>query len=179
MTGTPPVEIRRLGPPDAAAYRALMLDSYAADPDAFTATVDEREPLPLSWWRARVSDAASPPEVVFSAVADDRLVGAAGLKFGSRPRTRHSAAIVGVAVRPSFRCCGVGRALIEAALEYARAAPEIVVVGISVLEPNAPARRLYEAAGFRAFGTEPFAVADGPGFVSVVHLWCSVDPRSC
>jgi hypothetical protein len=50
-----PVRVRRLAPPDAAAYRALMLDGYARDPEAFTATVAERAALPLAFWQARVA----------------------------------------------------------------------------------------------------------------------------
>ena len=51
--------IRRLLPPDATAYRALMLEAYAAHPDAFTSSLDERASLPLSWGQKRLADEAT------------------------------------------------------------------------------------------------------------------------
>ena len=40
--------IERLSPSHAGNYRALMLEAYAAHPDAFTSSVAERERLPMA-----------------------------------------------------------------------------------------------------------------------------------
>lgn len=168
------MHISRLTPTHAAEYRALMLRAYADEPDAFTATVSEREPLPLQWWTSRVSDDPDASELVLGAFLDARLVGVAGLRFERRERTRHKATLFGMYVLPPFRSRGIARALIEAVLEHARSTPGTRVVQLTVMETNAPARRLYASCGFRPFGTEPFAIKVGERFVSVVHMWCAV-----
>ncbi len=50
------MQVIRLKPSHAAEYPALMLQAYAGEPEAFTATVAEREPLPLERWVLRVAD---------------------------------------------------------------------------------------------------------------------------
>ncbi|PAP76681.1 GNAT family N-acetyltransferase [Rubrivirga marina] len=163
--------LRRLGPADAPAYRALMLRAYADASEAFTSTVSEREALPPTWWEKRVSDAPDAPELVVGAFEGERLVGAAGLRFETRPRTRHKALLYGLYVDPSVRGRGVARALTEAVLAVAREAPETRVVQLRVMETNRRARRLYDSLGFRAFGTEPQAIRMNDGFVAIVHMW--------
>ena len=77
-------------------------------------------------------------------------------------------------VDPGVRGRGVARARVEAVLREARATPQLEVVQLTVTDTNAPALRLYRACGFRAFGTEPFAVRVGDGFVAKAHMWCAV-----
>ena len=60
--------IIRLTPAHATAYRALTLQTYACEPDVFTATLSEREPLPLEWWTTRLSNRPDPDELVFRRV---------------------------------------------------------------------------------------------------------------
>lgn len=165
------MQIRRLTPADAPAYRALMLRAYASDPAAFTATVPEREPLPLEWWTTRMSERADAPERVFGAFVDGVLAGAAGVRFEERARIRHKGWLYGMCVAPEHRGRGIARVLVEAVLEAARAMPGVLLVQLTVAEPNVAARRLYEACGFRAFGTEPLALRIEERFVPLVHMW--------
>ncbi len=165
--------IRRLDAADAVAYRALMLDAYAAHPDAFTATVDERGPLPLDWWVARLSH-----ELVLGAWDDDRLVGAAGLGVETRPRTRHKATLYGMVVAATHARRGIGTRLVDALLDRASDLPPLRIVQLTVTDGNDAARSLYERCGFAAFGVEPFAVASGDGFAAKVHLWIDLASRT-
>jgi GNAT superfamily N-acetyltransferase len=168
------MQVSRLTPMHAARYRAVMLQAYAEAPDAFTATVAERAPLPLGWWAARVADHPDPTELVFGAFVDARRVGVAGLRFARRERTRHKATLFGLFVVPAFRGQGIARALVEAVLTQARRAPGTEIVQLTVTQGNAAARRLYASCGFLPFGTEPYALKVGEQFVSVVHMWCAV-----
>ena len=166
--------IRRLGPGDAAAYRALMLDAYECHPDAFTSSVSERAALPLSWWENRLDAGETAQSVVLAALADDKLVGVSGLSFESREKARHKATLFGMYVPLAFRGRGIGRALVLATLDHARPRRDLKVVQLTVTDGNTPARSLYESCGFAAFGLEPFAVAVGSGYVSKVHMWCDL-----
>ena len=169
------MRILRLTPVHAADYRAILLRAYADAPDAFTATVAERAPLPLDWWAARVADHPDPTELAYGAFVGGRLAGVAGLRFEQRERTRHKATLFGMYVAPACRGRGIGRALVEAVLTHAQAAPRTRVVQLRVTASNAPALRLYASCGFRPFGTEPYALQAGERFLSVVHMWRAVD----
>ncbi len=167
------IPIRRLTPADAPRYRALMLDAYARHPDAFTSSARERTGLPLSWWEARLAADAT-HELVVAAVAGDELAGVAGLAFDSREKARHKATLFGMYV-PLIRCGqGLGRRLVDAVLDEARARPEIGLVQLTVTQGNAAAQALYAACGFVPFGVEPFAVAVGDHHVAKVHMWCNL-----
>jgi len=170
--------VRRLVPADAAPYRALMIGAYRDEKDAFTSTAAERESLPLAWWEARMAVDDDAAELVFGAFAAGRLVGAAGLNFERRTRTRHKATLFGMFVHPDFRGRGIAGALVRAVLDQARATPGIAVVQLTVTDTNEAALRLYERCGFRAFGTEPLAVRIGTAYLAKTHLWCAVGERA-
>lgn len=168
------MQLRRLTPADAADYRAVMLQGYAA-PGAFTATVAERASLPLAWWKDRVSERPDALEIIIGAFIDARLVGAAGLRLHDRDRTRHKASLFGVVVQRDVQGHGIARALVEAVITHARSMPHLRVLQLSVVASNVRALRLYESCGFRAYGTEPYALWDGDHFESIVHMWRALD----
>ena len=166
--------VRRLVPEQAADYRALMLEAYEAHADAFTSSVAERAALPLDWWQSRLSRREPPEEIVFGAFDDARLAGAAGLSFELREKARHKAHLFGMYVPLADRGRGFGRALVEAALAYARSRDHVRVVQLTVTHGNLAAQSLYQRCGFVAFGVEPYAVAVGSDYVSKMHMWCDV-----
>lgn len=162
--------IRRLMPDDAAPYRALMLQAYALHPDAFTSSVAEREALPLAWWATRLAAGPDADAVVFGAFPDDSLAGVAGLAFETREKIRHKATLFGMYVPEARRGAGLGRALVTAVLDHARAVAHLRQIHLTVTQGNAPAQALYEACGFRAYGVEPDAVRVGDRYVAKVHM---------
>jgi len=84
------MEIRRLTPADAPAYRTLMLDAYAAHPDAFLSGAAERATMPGTSWAERLDSGSDATCVVFGVV---------GAALSDRAKTRHKASIVGLFVR--------------------------------------------------------------------------------
>ena len=168
--------VRRLVPADAEAYRALMLEAYTRDPDAFTSTAAERAVLPLSWWQTRLDVSSQSDQIVLGAFDGDRLAGAAGILFETREKSRHKANLFGMYVVPSSRHRGFGRQLVLAALEQAAARDGVKLVQLTVTQGNAAAQALYEQCGFASFGVEPFAVAVGDAFLSKVHMWRALEP---
>lgn len=147
-----------------------MLHAYAAAPDAFTSTPEERAAEPESWWVRRIADATG-HSVAFGAFQGDALVGTVTVEFATKPKTRHKAHVIGMFVSESARGLGAGKQLLAAALGAAAARPGVIVVTLTVTEGNAAAIRLYESCGFRAFGVEPLAIATPAGFKSKVHMW--------
>lgn len=165
------MSVRRLAPPDAAAYRALMLAGYAGAPDAFTSTVEERVLLPLSFWEKRLDPAPGANEVVFGAFIDDTLCGAVGVSFHQRPKEKHKAWLFGLYVAGQARGRGFGAALVEAAVQAASARPGVLLIQLTVTEGNPPAQATYARCGFVQFGVEPMAVTVGDGYRAKVHMW--------
>lgn len=170
------MRIERLSPCHAGNYRALMLEAYAAHPEAFTSSVAERERLPLAWWEARLSAEPAAHRLVLGAFDGGELAGVVGLSFEQREKVRHKATVFGMYVRPRWRGQGIGRRLVVSVLTHARERPGVKVVQLTVTEANVPAVALYESCGFLRFGVEPLAVAVGSQYVAKVHMWRRIDP---
>ena len=141
------IEIRPLTPADAAAYRGIRLAGLRESPEAFGSTFDRENIQPLAWFRDRL--AASQ---VFGAFCSADLLGIAGFAIREGEKERHKGLLWGMYVRPDVRKAGLGRQLVEAVVEYARA--HVEVVQLSVVSGNEPARRLYAALGFVEYGLE-------------------------
>lgn len=148
-----------------------MLEAYEHHPDAFTSSLAERAALPFAWWESRLKVDALPAELVLGGFRDGTLGGATGLSFEPREKARHKAHLFGMYVLPRFRQAGLGRQLVRAALEYAKAREGVKLVQLTVTHGNAAALSVYERCGFVPYGLEPYAVAVGPHYVAKVHMW--------
>jgi RimJ/RimL family protein N-acetyltransferase len=166
--------LERLTPPFAAQYRALMLQAYAEHPDAFTSSAAERAALSLAWWEQRLSAGPDAPEWVLGVIEDDRLLAAVGLSFDVREKAAHKATLFGMYVVPAHRGRGLGRELVLATLDNARAHAGTRLVQLTVTDGNHSAETLYRQCGFVPFGLEPLAVAVNGKFVSKLHMWCDL-----
>lgn len=167
------MHITRLNTADAAQYRALMLQAYELAANAFTSTAAERAAEPDSFWEKRVAD-PSGLSAAFGAFEGGALVGTVTLEFSAKPKTKHKALLIGMYVSPEARNAGVGRALLEAAVEYARAREGTRQLTLTVTEGNAPAVSLYTTAGFKTFGIEPMAILTPEGYKAKIHMWLSL-----
>lgn len=166
----PPVGVRPLAAADAPAYRALMLRAYAQATDAFTSTPEERAAEPLAWWVRRLADPAGLSQA-FGAFQGTVLVGTVAVEFNAKPKTRHKGLVIGMFVDGAARGTGCGRALLQAAVDHARARPGTAVLTLTVTQGNGPAVHLYEAGGFEPFGVEPMAILTPTGYRAKVHMW--------
>ncbi len=169
------MSIERLAREHAAAYRALMLEAYAAHPDAFTSSAGERSALALAWWEERLAGGAGAGELVLGAFEARTLVGVAGVAFHTREKLRHKARLFGMYVRAGQRGRGLARRLVEAALEAARARPGVELVQLTVTSGNGAAERLYRRCGFEPFGLEPRALAVTGGYADKLHMWRALE----
>jgi GNAT superfamily N-acetyltransferase len=104
-----PIDLRRLGAEDAAAYREIRLEALADSPHAFSSTLESEQDQPLDRFAARLAD-----DFVLGAFVGARLVGVAGFYIQPRPKHRHKGMLWGMYVRPSYRAAGIGRKLVEA-----------------------------------------------------------------
>ena len=154
---------------DVIVYRALMLEAYEQAPDAFTTTAAEREAEPESWWVKRIGTADG-LTTSFGAWKGSSLVGTVALEYAAKPKTRHSALVLGMYVQPQERGKAVGLALLNAAIAAVSARPEILSLNLTLTEGNASALRLYRSVGFVEWGTQPQAIRTDSGLKGKVHM---------
>lgn len=145
--GGPEVRVRELGPGDWALWRDLRLRALADAPAAFGATLSEEQARDEASWRAGV--ARRPERALFVAERGGAPAGVTISVIDAADPAR--ANLYAMWVAPEARGAGVGRALVDAALRWARARAALELA-LGVAETNAAARALYERCGFRDLG---------------------------
>ncbi|MGY4479953.1 N-acetyltransferase family protein [Bradyrhizobium sp. USDA 3364] len=148
----PSIEIRRLLPADAALYRDIRLEALRLSPEAFGSAYETESAHPVEWFAARLAGGT----VMLGAFRGGGLAGIVGFIAEQGPKRQHKGALVGMYVRQQARRAGVGRVLVEAALELA--AQTVELVQLIVVKGNEPAFRLYQSMGFVAYGLEKHAL---------------------
>jgi ribosomal protein S18 acetylase RimI-like enzyme len=164
--------IRKLLLADANAVLRLRREALEREPLAFSSSPTED--------RVQVSGAveeywAHPTKAIFGAFAPD-LIGMAGIVQEEGAKSRHKAQLWGVYVTPARRGAGIGRALVEAAIEFAGSLDGVTHVHLAVAESGQAARTLYEHVGFRTWGTEPVAIRVGEVSVAEHHMIRELGP---
>ena len=160
--------IRKLRPEDAIVLIALRREALDNDPLAFSASTADDRGLSVEFVRSALGDADE--QAVFGYFDAANLVGMVGVVRAAAVKRRHTALIWGMYVTPRARRMGVGRMLLDAAIERARAWPEIEQLHLSVSDSASAAQRLYETAGFKSWGREPRALQSAGRFVDEFHL---------
>lgn len=158
------VEIRVLTEADAEAYHALRLRMLREEPEAFGTAYEEAIGRPFSMTIERLQ--ANPQErFTLGAFAAGRLVGSISFTREAGHKTRHKGAITAMYVAPEVRAQGIGRTLVAAAVGRAQELPELEQIYLAVGLNNVPARNLYRAMGFIAYGVESHALKLGDNYL--------------
>lgn len=142
--------IRALAAADLDAYIALRQRALRECPLAFSSSAENdfassRESL--------LPQMAKAPEWMLFGVFEGALVGSAGLFRARHAKAAHRMQLWGMYVAPEARGRGLGAELLDAAVGHARGAGA-AWIDLSVTSAADAARRLYERAGFVAWGTQ-------------------------
>lgn len=151
------VAIRILGPDDAGAFQTLRLRGLRESPGAFGSTLEEEVGRSIEEVAERlVESRAAPRRATFGAFDENgALIGVVALVQQGYLKSRHKASVFAMYVAPDARGRGVGRALVEKAIEHARTWEGVDRLTLTVTVTQEAARRLYLAVGFTLFGSEP------------------------
>jgi GNAT superfamily N-acetyltransferase len=156
MNAMAAVQIRQLGPGDAAAFQALRLRALRESPEAFGSSYAEDQALSLEAVAERLTAARAPARrAVFGAFNGEDLVGVTGCMQHAKVKARHTAIVWGMYVSPEQRGRGLGRRLLEAIIDEARTWPDVDRLTLTVVERAGRARQLYRVMGFETYGREP------------------------
>lgn len=152
------VQIRPLQASDAVAYKALRDEALRSAPDAFTSDYESSVGRSAESYVGRFGDPASGQ--FFLGAFDDSgaLLGCVGCEREQRTKQRHCAVVVGMMVAPQAQRRGVGQQLVAACIQLARQVPGLTQLVLTVTASNTHVVRLYEQAGFRAWGLLPGAI---------------------
>ncbi len=130
----------------ATAVHALIREVYASS-DAMSEAFEEKFPDIEAFVQQRQGWLAMPGAVALVAHEADTLLGYILLMPRQQARLSHTADLT-MGVHPAARGKGVGRQLLEGALQAARAQGLLEIAYLMVRADNTAAVKLYEAAGF-------------------------------
>ena len=121
-------------------------------------------------WRTRLAGNVGTRQVVFAAVVNGRVVGNAGLHpLNDNPRQKHVCSL-GISIAEAYQGRGVGRALMNACLDFADNWANYARVELTVHADNARAVTLYESLGFEHEGRlRDFSFREG-GYVDALFM---------
>jgi ribosomal protein S18 acetylase RimI-like enzyme len=149
------VTLEALGVDDAAAYNAFFSEGAGTHPDTLRISPDDIAAAPF-----RTAPTADGTTFVAKGLGGRWLGVVTVEREAGRQKRRHIAWILRMYVAASGAGQGVGRKLLQAALQRARELPGVQKVNLTVAAHNARAVGLYESVGFRSFGREEDAFRD-------------------
>jgi RimJ/RimL family protein N-acetyltransferase len=167
-----PVLIREATVSDADLFRELRLDAIQDSPIAFPADYTINVNHPMSFWEDRLK--TDETGTIFFAEHENGLIGMTGIRRGESPKTRHSATIWGVYVRPEWRGLRIADSLIEACIGWAKS-KEVIILKLGVTAASTSAVRCYQRCGFIIYGTEPRGIFYGGQYYDVYLMYRSLD----
>ena len=138
------IGIERVGPDAWQRFRAVRLRALADSPDAFGTLLAEDEARPLSDWRARLDIRENANFLATAPGGDIGIV--VGTPWDSDGIER-AAGLFAMWVAPEARGTGVGGALVDAVIAWARDG-EFDRIVLDVADTNSAAIALYASRGF-------------------------------
>jgi RimJ/RimL family protein N-acetyltransferase len=151
------ISIRQAHEADVSAFRDLRLEALQNHPEAFSSDYTLNLAKPLIEWSERLRfQQRNYAEMIYFATVSEKLVGMTGIVKGDSPKTRHSALLWGVYVKPEWRSFHIAEGLITSCIEWART-QDVKVVKLAVVTTNTAAIRCYTRLGFKVYGVEPQA----------------------
>jgi ribosomal protein S18 acetylase RimI-like enzyme len=153
------MEVRKLTETDAEAFWNIRLRALRDNPESFGATYEEI----LERGIAGVSQGlrrseAAPDDATFGAFDGNTIIGIATFQREQGVKRRHKGVIWGMYVPHELRRKGVGKALVEAAIAYAKTLTGLEQINLAVVLTSKEARKLFISMGFETYGLERHAL---------------------
>ncbi|MEO9057535.1 MAG: GNAT family N-acetyltransferase [Ktedonobacteraceae bacterium] len=155
------MDVRILTEADAEAFWNFRLRALRDHPESFGASYEEI----LERGIAGVAQGLRRKEVATDNVtfgafdtSAGTLVGIAGFHREEQIKRQHKGVIWGMYVPQELRGKGIGKALLQAAIAYAKTLPGVEQINLNVVLINKEARQLFLSQGFETYGLERHAL---------------------
>jgi RimJ/RimL family protein N-acetyltransferase len=136
--------------------------TYVADSEFQVMEPDEFAP-DLSQGREFIqSFTESENSILLVAIHNEKVVGNLDITGGKRRRLRHTG-LVGMGMLRAYRSKGLGKAILEAGIKWAKEQKQLDRLWLQILAGNEPAIKLYEQAGFIEEGRQKDFIKIGKG----------------
>lgn len=152
--------IREIGLGDLDEFCRTRLQALIDFPRSFWETADEFRAKSMEEHAKRLAENVDSANKFILGAFDGggKLIGTVGFNRDTGVKGRHRGMIWGMYVQSTQQGRGIGKALLEKAIERTRTMDDIEVLFLFVAPENAPARRLYTAVGFKTYGIEPYSM---------------------
>jgi len=150
------MQVRILNEKDAEAFWKIRLRALQENPESFGASYEDILERGIAGTVQGLGRREGVSENVTFGAFDEKgqLVGLAGFRREEEAKKRHKGVIWGMYVPKELRKKGIGKALLEAAIEYAKSLPDLETINLAVVLTNKEARLLFVSHGFQSYGTE-------------------------
>ncbi len=146
------IKIRLLNENDAVKYKEKRIEALQNHPEAFSSSVEEEMEYSIEVHASRLRAVNA---YTFGAFEEDKLVGVVTLVTEIKRKLKHRSDIFAMYVTPQVRRYGVGKQLMNAAIEKAKEIGGVEQVYLTVSSNNTAAKNLYESIGFKLIGNDP------------------------
>jgi len=147
-------KIRKAELKDYSAIKNLMLIALKEDPKAFSVSFEEYFPNSEYWWMGYINPfLTNGNQEMYVSMDGENLEGMIGITYDNKQRKKHIASFVWFYVDKAKRGQGVGKALMNKALEVLEANKEILKLSLLVVATQEKAIEIYKKNGFEINGT--------------------------
>ena len=150
--------IRPLTAADVQPYKSLRDEALECAPESFSSDHAASANRPASAYAPRFGAPASGHFFLGAFHSAGQLLGCIGCERELLPQQQHSARLVSMMVAPAAQRRGIGQQLLAACIHQAEQVPGLEQLTLTVTASNPHVVRLYERAGFRAWGLLPRAI---------------------
>lgn len=157
------LEVRELEEDDNDAYRSLWLRGVTEESDFFRIAAED-DPHPSIPTQFTLNS------FTLGAFYGSELVGIVSFESDTRAKLRHKGLISRMLVRRATASQGVGRALLQMVITYAKRINGLRYVYLTVLASNPRAIHFYSRQGFQEFARELGSVKIGTNYVDELQM---------
>lgn len=155
--------IRALRPDDDRAYRSLWREALCEYGPFFRTALEDPAPPGIPTRQTKDS-------FTLGAFDKEALVGIVSLERDIGAKLQHKGLLFRLFVTPRAGGRGIGKSIVQEALDRAEALHDLRAIHLTVLEKNHRARGLYESLGFVDFSLEPEAVCIEGNYVGEIRM---------
>jgi len=151
-------------------YYDLRLEMLKLVPTAFGMSYEEEKEKGSAFMESILSS-TSDKNIIVGAFSENILVGSIGIFAEQQLKSKHKSMIWGMYVKDSKRGQGLGKQLVNAAIDHARKHLDVKSVYLTVEASNTTAKSLYLSCGFKEWGIEPRAICVDEKFYDECHMY--------